>query len=364
VGIVGAAGRGASFRSAFEAHPLTQIHAVCDIRPEQLADAAQRLGAARRYTDYEAMLADGEVDAVVIGTPMPFHGPQAIMALERNIHVLSEVTAAVSVEECQALVRTAQQSHAVYMMAENYTYMKPNVLVKELVQRGLMGEVYYAEGEYLHELKELNEITPWRRRWQTGIDGITYGTHSLGPILQWMPGERVVRVCCEGSGHHYRDPRGDQYENQDSCVMLAKTTRGALIKIRVDMLSNRPHAMTNYTLQGTHGSYESARAKGEQNRIWLSELHDEPNSWHNLADLEANYLPEIWRNPPPAALQAGHGGGDYLEIFDFIRAILGEAPCPIGIHEAMDMTLPGLISQESIRQNGTWLEVPDSRLWV
>jgi predicted dehydrogenase len=270
----------------------------------------------------------------------------------------------VSVEECRALVRTAQQSQAIYMIAENYTYMKPNVLVKELVQRGLMGEVYYAEGEYLHELKELNEITPWRRRWQTGIDGITYGTHSLGPILQWMPGERVVRVCCEGSGHHYRDPRGDQYENQDSCVMLAKTTRGALIKIRVDMLSNRPHAMTNYTLQGTHGSYESARAKGEQNRIWLSELHDEPNNWHNLADLEANYLPEIWRNPPPAALQAGHGGGDYLEIFDFIRAILGEAPCPIGIHEAMDMTLPGLISQESIRQNGTWLEVPDSRLWV
>ena len=364
IGIVGAAGRGASFRAAFEAHPLTQIHAVCDIRVDELAEAAHRLGAARMYTDYEAMLNDGEVDAVVIGTPMPLHAPQSIMALERNIHVLSEVTAAVSVDECRALVQAAQQSQAIYMMAENYTYRKPNVLVKELVRRGLMGEVYYAEGEYLHELKELNEITPWRRRWQTGLDGITYGTHSLGPILQWLSGDRVVRVCCEGSGHHYRDPRGEAYENQDSCVMLAKTARGALIKIRVDMLSNRPHAMTNYVLQGTCGSYESARSNDEPNRIWLAELHQDPNLWHDLAELEADYLPEFWRNPTSAAIRAGHGGGDYFEIFDFISAVLGEAPCPIGIHEAMDMTLPGLISQESIEQNGAWLDVPDSRSWI
>jgi len=74
------------------------------------------------------------------------------------------------------------------MMAENYTYMLPNVIVKELVRRGLFGSVYYAEGEYIHELKGLNEITTWRRKWQTGIDGVTYGTHSLGPILQWMAG--------------------------------------------------------------------------------------------------------------------------------------------------------------------------------
>ena len=54
------------------------------------------------------------------------------------------------------------------MMAENYTYMKPNVLVKELARRGLFGDLYYAEGEYIHELKALNEQTPWRRKWQTG----------------------------------------------------------------------------------------------------------------------------------------------------------------------------------------------------
>lgn len=363
IGIVGAAGRGASFRAAFDAHPSARIHAVCDTQADALPEAAKRLGASEQYTDYESMLTQSELDAVVIGTPMPDHAPQAIKALEENVHVLSEVTAAVSVDECQALVKTASTSNALYMMAENYTYMKPNVMIKALVQQGLFGEVYYAEGEYLHELKDLNERTPWRRRWQTGIDGITYGTHSLGPILQWMPDDRVVQVCCQGSGHRYRDPGGDLYENQATCVMLAKTDRGALIKIRVDMLSERPHAMANYVLQGTKGSYESARSPAEPDRIWLADLARDKNTWIDLADLEADYLPEIWRNPSQEALQSGHGGGDYFEILEFINSIAGEMACPIGIHEAMDMTLPGLISQESIAAGGAWLDVPDSRAW-
>ena len=63
------------------------------------------------------------------------------------------------------------------------------------------------------------------------------------------------------------------------------------------------------------------------------------------------------------AKKAGHGGGDYFEVKDWVDAILGIKPCPIGIHEAMDMTLPGLVSQQSILQGGEWLDVPDSRDW-
>ena len=75
-------------------------------------------------------------------------------------------------------------------------------------------------------------------------------------------------------------------------------------------------------------------------------------------------MPEMWRNPSEDALKAGHGGGDYFEILDFANAIAGTGPCPIGIHQAMDMTLPGLISQASIANGGEWLDVPDSRNWV
>ena len=145
--------------------------------------------------------------------------------------------------------------------------------------------------------------------------------------------------------------------------MLAKTAKGGLIKIRVDMLSERPHAMTNYALQGTKGCYESARNRGERHRIWLADLCEDKNTWKDLTDLEAEYMPEMWRNPPEAALKAGHGGGDFFEVLDFINAATGKAPCPIGIHEALDMTLPGLISQASIADGGAWIDVPDSRAW-
>ncbi len=367
VGIVGVGGRGKSLKNSWEAIGAT-IQAVCDIDPEGLDSGAEATGACEKYIDYAEMIDKSDIDAVMIATPMHLHVSQSVAALEKGLHVLSEVPAAVNVDECRQLVAACKKSGAVYMMAENYSYQKPNVLVRELVRQGLFGDVYYAEGEYLHELKELNETTVWRREWQTGIAGITYGTHSLGPILQWMPGDRVVKVCCEDVSPRHTDPRGDNYA-QTSPVMLCKTAQGRLIKIRVDMISDRPHAMTNYSLQGTDGAYESGRGGPvDRGKIWLRELSDkiewqDADSLTTIKALADKYLPEIWRNPPEAALKAGHGGGDYFELLDFVNAIKGIADCPSGIHESMDMTLPGLISQESVLKDGAWIEVPDSRDW-
>lgn len=363
IGIVGAVGRGGSFRRSVEVIPKLRLHAVCDVNRDGLDKAASDLGVTGKYTDYIEMLEKSGVDAVIVGTPMPLHIPQSIEAIRRGIHVISEVPAAVNIEECRDLVMACKQSKALYMMAENYTYMEANQVVKEMVRRGEFGKTYYAEGEYIHELKGLNEVTKWRRKWQTGVNGITYGTHSLGPILQWFPGERVVSVCGAGSGHHYKDPRGNFYENEESCVMLCKTTWGGLIKIRVDMLSDRPHAMTNYQLQGVDGCYESARGgPGDINKIWLRSK-GEVHKWLNLTDIAGDYTPENWVKFRELAQKAGHGGGDLLELMDFVDAIEGVRPCPIGIHEAMDMTLPGLVSQQSIACGGQWLPVPDSRFW-
>jgi len=293
---------------------------------------------------------------------MQWHAPQAIAALERNIHVLCEVTAGVSIEECCQLVRAARRSSAQYMMAENYAYMKNNVLVRELVAQGLFGEVYYGEGAYIHELKALNEKTTWRRRWQTGINGSTYPTHSLGPVLQWFDGQRVTAVCAMGTGHHYKDPRGDAYEMEDSVTMMCRMSGGGLVQIRVDMLSDRPHHMSHYALQGTEGCYESGDGFKGEARIWLRSRSQEQR-WEPLTDLE-EFLPEYWKNPPEEALKAGHGGGDWWEVQDFIDSIRQERAAPIGIDMAMDMTLPGLASQISIAQGGTWVAVPDPRNWT
>lgn len=357
VGIVGAP-RGSSFARVFSTFPETQVVALCDINEATLNRIGDSLSIPNRFTDYEKML-DFGVDIVVIATPMHLHAPQSIEALKRGVHVLSEVTAAMSVGECVQLRDAVLRSSARYMMAENYCYMKSNVLVKSLVEHGLFGDIYFAEGEYIHDVKSLHH-TPdgkptWRYYDQVGRNGCTYGTHSLGPVLQWFR-ERVVTVSCMGSGRH-TDP---EHLIDDTVLMNCKTESGALIKIRLDMMSNRPHNMAYYSLQGTKGCYEAPRGFGDQHKIWLADLHDRVE-WHSLGELEAEFLPDMWRNPPEEALRAGHGGGDYFEVRDFLDAILQEKDPPISIWEALDFTLPGIISEDSIAYGGIPMKVPDLR---
>ena len=363
IGVIGAAGRGGRLlrvREGLDVH----VRAVCDTRAEPLADAKRELGAERSFADYRDMLDSVRLDAVLVGTPMPFHAEHAIAALERGVSVVSEVPAAVSIDECRRLVAACRASSGAYMMAENYISMRQNQIVKELVAAGLFGTVYFGEGEYLHELRGAPQSnpTPWRRHWQQGINGITYGTHSLGPLLSWMPGDRVARVACAGTGHHYLDHDGRQYEAEDSSVMLGQMRSGGLIKVRVDMLSDRPHAPCNYQLQGTDGCYESARAEGERDRIWVRARSSE-TEWRDLEDLAEEFLPESWRVWSEAAQGAGHGGGDLIQMLDFVTAVRDGTEPELGIDAAMDMTLPGLLSQQSIEQGGAWLDVPDSRDW-
>lgn len=371
VGIAGAGGRGEPHGRQLQhaAMPAT-VRAVCDVDTDGLERVQRTLDAPEAYTDYETMLAEARLDAVVVATPMPFHAPQAIAALERDIHVFSEVPAAVSLDDARELVAAYQDSSATYMLAENYNYRVPNVLVRELVAAGRFGDPYYAEGEYLHELRAASwvrdEPDRWRREYQTGRNGITYPTHPLGPVLSWLPEDRVARLCCAGSGHHYTDPDGQPYEQEDTTVLLAETECDRLLKIRMDMLSERPHAMDNYQLQGTKGSYESARAPSESNRVWLDDLETGAESgeyeWRDLSEL-TDVLPERYRDPPPAACEAGHGGGDYYVVADFVESVRTGTEPPIDIHTGLDMTLPGLISQQSIADDGAWMAVPDSREW-
>ena len=153
LGIVGVGGRGGGFKRATGPIDSIRIHAVCDTDAERLEEAAGSLGASEAFADYGEMLASPDLEAVLVGTPMPYHAAQAIAALERGIHVLSEVPAAVSVEECRRIVEACKRSSAIYMMAENYCYMRPNQIVKQMVREGVFGKPYYAEGEYIHELE-------------------------------------------------------------------------------------------------------------------------------------------------------------------------------------------------------------------
>ena len=89
IGIVGAAGRGKSFKNACAASGRLNIQAVCDTDAANLETVRATLGAPQKFLDYGELLDKADVQAVIIATPMQFHAPMAIAALQRDIHVLS-----------------------------------------------------------------------------------------------------------------------------------------------------------------------------------------------------------------------------------------------------------------------------------
>jgi len=355
VGIVGL-NRGSSYFT-FNALPEAEVTAICDINRELLRVCGKKHQVSQRFVKYEDML-KLNLDVVVIATPILFHAQQAIEALEAGINVLSEVPAAATLEECYALAEAVERTGMTYMMAENYCYIKENVLLKELVAAGKFGELYFGEGEYVGDCKSLMfspDGTPtWRGRLIMEHNGMGYPTHSLGPLYQ-MFGERVVSVCCLGSGVHTIP--GTKLE--DSIIALCKTESGKLLKLRLDVVSNRPHNIY-YSLQGTKGCYEAPRGLGDDHKVWFAD-DCEGYEWKPLREYEDRYLPDEWKNPPEEALKTGHWGSDYFVIRDFAEAVLHNRRPPIDVYDALNMTAPGIISEISIERGGAPVEVPDFR---
>ena len=361
-GIVGIGGRPRAFLDAFTKTGRARLCAVCDRNAETMAQAMKDLPDVKRYTDYEEMLEKEDLDAVIIGTPMPLHVPQTLLALQKNINVFSEVTAAISVEECRQLVDACKRSKAQYMMGENCNYMRPYMVVRNMVRGGFLGDVFYAEGEYNHDCRYLIPKTPWRKKWLYDVGGITYGSHILGPILSWLANDRVASVCCAGSGRNMNDLDGNPLQRDNSYVMLCKTDKNRLIKIKNNLSSPRPYGL-NFVLEGSKGAYQSqGQTTQHGDELWLDGISAK-EAWDPLSKHEEKFVPEIWRIHADQNNGDGHSGADVVTMIDYIDALYNGKKVPIDVHAALDMTLPGLISQQSVLQNGAWLSVPDSRDW-
>lgn len=368
LGLVGAAGsRADAYRITFDARDRVTVNAVCDVDENALDEAQATFDASEGYADYEAMLGSADIDAVFVLTPQHLHAPQAAAALERDINVFTEVPAADSMDGARKLSRAIGDTSAQFMMGENYTYFEPNVIVKQLVEAGLFGELYYSMGGYINEMRGLMANT-WRNEYRLNENGITYAGHQIGPVLSWLSDDRIARVTCAGGGRHYQEAFGGEYELEDLTVMLGKTERDRLVEVQLDPHSNRPPVKYHgkYVLQGTRGSYESASATDERDKIWLEDRHETgpgEREFRDLTDFENEFLPERYKNPPPEFDDAGHFGYDLFPVLDFLDAVLRGEPVPIDGYRSLDISLPGLASRESIDNDGEWVEVPDPRKW-
>lgn len=354
VGVVGARRGGGHILALGKANSRIVLGGVYDPFPASAEEFAKTYGG-RIYRNFEESVED--CDVLVIASPQQYHAPQADYALRAGVHVLSEVPAAVSMEQVSQLLAAVRQSSAKYMIAENYCYSRLNLVVAEMAKAGVFGELYFGESEYIHEMKSwhTNAATgepTWRRFWQVGKNGITYPTHSLGPLMQWMD-DRITSVSAIGSGRWTKP----EYEMEDTVTLSGRTRRGGLMRMRLDLVSNRPEVWNYYSIQGTRGAYESGRLFGDKPRIYLEGI-SRRESWQTLEEYADQYLPKRYARPADGA---GHGGSDAWPLLDFIDAIENDTQPPFDIYKALDMTLPGIISEQSINQAGAWLAVPDPR---
>ena len=363
VGIAGT--RGLSTLLGLQTIEDVEIAAMCDLDEQHLKDAAERIGNGdiKTYRVFDDML-ESDIDAVIIATPMQCHVPQAIAALEAGKHVMCEVTAGVTMDELFWLCETVEKYNKVYMFAENYIYDPRVQQVKNMVKAGLFGEPYYAEGMYLHNIGNLfvypNGKTSWRSFWQCGKRGNFYPTHSIGPVMQWFEGDRITEISTFSPGIY-----NTLGLRQDSgTTTMCRTEKGKLLNIRVDCMSPRPHNMDNYQLQGTNGMVQFKQHGEDINRVsFIDEENDSPlhnMKWEKLEEYNM-YLPERYQNATEEQLKAGHNGGDYFIVEDFINAIRENKQPDLDVYKACEWTAVGLLSEISVANNGRTMEVPNFR---
>ncbi len=353
VGIVGLQ-RGAGLINAFASHPATEIAALCDLDQGVLAAVGKDVGLAdkRLYTSFDDFV-NGPIDIVVISTPIQFHARQAIAALQNGKHVLSEVTAAWTLDECEQLVNTVKRSGRVYMMAENCCYFHFVHEWKGWIAAGRLGPIFHAEAEYIHDVADrIWDRESGRTSWRAQRPPLYYCSHSLGPLLFLME-DRVVQATGAHSGFGILPDLGPGCMNME--VALLKTQKGATIKLLRSSVARREPPMHFYSLYGTKGFLENGREGGwigNKGKLYIADEMPAEAGYHVIE------CPIGDPQAPAEAHAGGHGTSEYYLIRDFVAAVTENARPPIDVIRAMDFTAPGICAHEAAMRGGAWVDVP------
>ncbi len=378
------AGRGKSFiKSANTLQDDVELVALCDRNP----DALQRWKDnpdIRLYTDFDQVLNDANVDAVCVATPVPLHAGQAMAALNAGKHVLSEVTAAYTIEEGRELISTVERTGLTYMMAENYCFSAPILQVQNMVEQGVFGELSYASGSYIHDCRLLflnkeGELT-WRGEVQRDLIGNTYPTHSLGPVARWLGINRTDYFKTTATWQsdslaltHYakrNHPDRPEYaaagfwKHPDTVSTVIRTEKNRLVDLRVDYRSARPHHMTRYELQGTRASFSWPDGPGAKPLIWIEDRSPANDrgiaiEWELLSKYRGEFEHPLWREHAEIAKTFDHEGGDFFVLREFIQAIREERLPVIDVYDAVTWSVITPLSAESIAKGNAPVPVPN-----
>jgi predicted dehydrogenase len=144
VGIVGCGYWGPNLIRNFSSCALTEVVAVCDASPARLEAVGRSHSHLIRVASLDELIAL-QLDAVAIATPVSTHYPLAERCLQEGLHVLVEKPLASTVPEARSLVELAAQHRRVLMVDHTYLFSNAVRRIKEIVEAGELGELYYVD---------------------------------------------------------------------------------------------------------------------------------------------------------------------------------------------------------------------------
>ena len=343
VGVVGLR-RGMNLLRVFSLHKDIKAVAVCDLNEERAQNVKKQMELEAAYTDYDEFLSH-DMDVVVVATPVPLHVSHSIAALESGKHVLSEVPAANSIDECRDLVEAVRKSGKKYMLGENCYYWYFVEKWREMVANGEFGKPIYAEAEYIHDCRGLMRDSEGNLAWRASMPPIQYCTHSLGPILSIM-NDRCVSAVGMNTGVNVAPDLGAI----DMEVGIFRTEKGGVIKVLCGFSVEREPMFHYYSIYGTEGCLETVRG-----------------TYRNVAYFKGSgsvtELPYTLNHPeaPDSATVGGHGTCEYFMVNAFIESIVNDTKPPIDVYDGLDYSLPGLCAHISAQHGSEVVEIPDLR---
>ena len=290
---------------------------ICDFSSKKIEKASKDYNV-KFYSEFNEML-DSDIDAVVLANYFHQHAPFAIKAMEAGKHVLSETTPAGTMAEAVMLCEAVEKTGMTYMFAENYPFTKMGLAMKKEFESGSVGNVVFAEGEYIHpiEANHFNKIAPGINHWRNWIPSTYYSTHALAPLM-FMTGLKPIRVNALSIANE-NVSKGTARRNDPLAIILCTMNDGSVFRI-TGWGTAGGHSV-RYRIMGEYGTIESPRqyeggyfGNGQLNII-LNELRESNKENHMYS-----YTPE-WPADSKDAQKSGHGGGDYFMNKMFAEAI-------------------------------------------
>ena len=143
IGVVGLGYWGPNLARNLQELDCAELAAICDADRSRLDAVSRRFTGARTYEHLDDLLADDEIDAVAIATPVSTHFPIGRASLEAGKHVFVEKPLAASSRECLELIRLADERDLVVMPGHTFLYSPPVVAVRRLIEQGALGKIYF-----------------------------------------------------------------------------------------------------------------------------------------------------------------------------------------------------------------------------